>query len=256
MATVKDIYNAIDSFAPFSRAQDWDNCGILVGSSGLKVDRAIIALDLTRKVIAQAEQWGAQAIITHHPIFLDEDYDCHSKMLAQSLEKSGIALISAHTNLDTAKGGVDDTLADKIGLLNVRPLHIDKESGFVTGRLGDLKRQYTPHELVQYIKQRLNCDRVRYVLGSNNIQRLAVCAGAGSSLICRAAQSGAQALVTGDVKHSAFMAAADFEITLIDAGHLFTERVVLNPLRKRLEALLKDVEFMELDAVENSVKYL
>lgn len=108
MSTVLQIYEAIDRLAPFSLSMDFDNTGILVGDRQKKVERALLALDCTKEVLRQAKELGAQLIITHHPIIFHPIKRVNEDSLVYHLLRSDIAVISAHTNLDIAQGGVND----------------------------------------------------------------------------------------------------------------------------------------------------
>lgn len=114
MSTVLQIYEAIDRLAPFSLSMDFDNTGILVGDRQKKVGRALLALDCTKEVLRQAKELGAQLIITHHPIIFHPIKRVNEDSLVYHLLRSDIAVISAHTNLDIAQGGVNDLLEDAI----------------------------------------------------------------------------------------------------------------------------------------------
>ena len=122
MSTVLQIYEAIDRLAPFSLSMDFDNTGILVGDRQKKVGRALLALDCTKEVLRQAKELGAQLIITHHPIIFHPIKRVNEDSLVYHLLRSDIAVISAHTNLDIAQGGVNDLLAKRIGLSDCRGL--------------------------------------------------------------------------------------------------------------------------------------
>ena len=111
MSTVLQIYEAIDRLAPFSLSMDFDNTGILVGDRQKKVERTLLALDCTKEVLRQAKELGAQLIITHHPIIFHPIKRVNEDSLVYHLLRSDIAVISAHTNLDIAQGGVNDLLA-------------------------------------------------------------------------------------------------------------------------------------------------
>lgn len=113
MSTVLQIYEAIDRLAPFSLSMDFDNTGILVGDRQKKVERALLALDCTKEVLRQAKELGAQLIITHHPIIFHPIKRVNEDSLVYHLLRSDIAVISAHTNLDIAQGGVNDLLAKR-----------------------------------------------------------------------------------------------------------------------------------------------
>lgn len=116
MGTVGRIYEAIEAFAPFSNAEDWDNCGILVGSAAQTVTKALVALDLTDAVLEEAIDMGAQLVITHHPVIFHPMKALSAQSLPYRLAQHHMAVISAHTNLDVASGGVNTVLAERLGL--------------------------------------------------------------------------------------------------------------------------------------------
>lgn len=246
MTRVIDIYRAIDKIAPYDRAEDWDLKEVLTGNKSMKVSRCLLALDLTRDVILQAQRLGAELIVTHHPLFFEEE-DPLSEELCRLLEEKGIGHISAHTNLDGAVGGVDDSLAKALGLIDAEPLFVGiNEKGFEVpcGRIGVLEKGLEPREFALEVKRALGCPYVRVAAGDREVRRVAACAGAGSSFLRYAVEKRADAFVTGDVKHSAALLARHFGVTIVDAGHYFTERVVLEPLRQALASLCPEVEFV------------
>lgn len=122
MIKVRDFYDAIDSFAPFSTAESWDNSGLLIGDGELPVARALLVLDLTAPVLEEAVKLGADLIITHHPAIFKPLSQITGGSVIYRAVKAGISVISAHTNLDLAVGGVNDALAARLGLSALRPL--------------------------------------------------------------------------------------------------------------------------------------
>ena len=145
MATVKEIYQSIDQWAPFATQMDFDNSGFLVGRGSAVVDKVLVALDITRTVIEEAEQLGAQLIVSHHPVIFRPlksltDGDLTGENVLRMAEK-GIAAICAHTNLDAAQGGVNCRLAQKLELTDIDHLHPDgvDEQGrtYGIGRVGN-----------------------------------------------------------------------------------------------------------------------
>lgn len=122
MNKVGDFYDAIESFAPFHTAESWDNVGLLIGGRSLPVSRALLALDLTGAVLEEAKRLRAELVITHHPVIFKPLATLESGSLAYRAVAAGISVISAHTNLDLAQGGVNDALADRLQLADIRPL--------------------------------------------------------------------------------------------------------------------------------------
>jgi dinuclear metal center YbgI/SA1388 family protein len=237
MYTVSDWYKAIDSFAPFDTALSFDNCGLQVGDFWLPADRALIALDLTASVLDEAVQSGASLIITHHPAIFHPIKQLRTDDLVYRLAAQGIALISAHTNLDIAEGGVNDALARRLNLANIRPFVSDG-----LGRLGELPQAVSPRDFALQVKALLGATGVRLAAGKQSVRTVAVCGGSGGDLIEAALSAGAQALVTGEAKHHELLQAQETDTSLIDAGHYFTEAVVVEPLAEKLRGLLPDAE--------------
>lgn len=238
---VSDIYNFLNDMAPVQTALSYDNVGILVGDPDADVSKAVVALDCTPAVLKMATDEKAELIITHHPVIFEPlksvvkgegnvVYDCLVNK---------ISVISMHTNLDLAVGGVNDCLANELELLNIQSVVDDEGFSF---RMGELKAESSADEFAQYIKSKLGgC--VRYTDGGKPIKTVAVCGGSGGSELLLAMEN-ADAFVTADVKHNLFVEAASKGYTLFDAGHFHTERVVVTPLTKVLSENLKSVEFI------------
>ncbi|MGI6174354.1 MAG: Nif3-like dinuclear metal center hexameric protein [Christensenellales bacterium] len=241
MTTVGDILKIALEIAPIELAEEWDNPGLLAGSENRAVTRALVALDLTHGVLREAKELGAELIVTHHPILfrarrnLRED-DFEGNLLCD-LIRGNFALIALHTNYDSAPNGLNDALAEAIGLTDVVPL----EHGL---RIGC----YRGGDIVKTCEGALHT-KCRVYGRTENIRRVAVCGGAGSDFAMIAKQAGADAYVTGEVRHHHALEAAHANLTLIEAGHLETERVAVkalkNALQMRADALQWNVCFME-----------
>ena len=116
MATVREIYNFIDSIAPFNTAEEWDNSGLLVGDENKTVNKIMFALDCTNDVIEQALSCDADLIVTHHPVIFKPLSEISADCLVYKLIKNDLSIICAHTNYDKAIEGVNDILCYSVEL--------------------------------------------------------------------------------------------------------------------------------------------
>lgn len=230
MPTVEAIYRILDAFAPFATAEGWDNCGLQLGAPDWEVTGCVVALDVTQGALRLAQERGANLIVTHHPIIFRPLRAIPGNDRICRMISRGIASISAHTNLDKAKGGVNDALFAALGLTAPEPF----PNGEGVGRIGLLPRELTAPELAAYIKERLDARGVAFTEGGG-IRRVAIGSGACGDLVTAARDAGADALITGEAKHSDYIDALNLSFPLFAAGHHDTEKVVLEPLRKLLE---------------------
>lgn len=242
------IFETLCNMAPISLAMPYDNAGFLLGDRQAEVTKAVVCLDATLNAVEYAEKVGAQLIISHHPIIFEplKAITAQENPRVYKCLKMGISVISMHTNMDSATGGVNDCLAAALGLKNVTP--IEDGEGF-SFRKGTLAEEMSADGLARFAKSRLG-GAIRYTDGGKPISTVAVCGGSGGDYYRLAEESGADALVTADVKHSYFVGAADRGFTLIDAGHFHTENTLVEPLAKRLSGELPSVEFIPFNLRE------
>ena len=239
MITVGEIYEALADWAPFVTQESFDNSGLLIGGAEQPVEFALLALDLTREVCEEAVRRRAQLVVTHHPLIFDPLRQVGSDSIPYRLIQAGIAVISAHTNLDKAPGGVSDTLADTLGLAEVE----DVPGGDGCVKIGEFSRIFTGELLARRVKERLELPMLRLHDAGRPIRRVALCAGSGGSFLPQVFAAGADAYITGDVKHNQAVDAANAGLTLIDAGHYETEAIILEPARQFLQERFPAVEF-------------
>lgn len=242
------IFEALCNMAPLSLALSYDNAGFLLGDMQTEVTKAVVCLDATLNVVEYAQKEGAQLIISHHPIIFEplKSITAQENSRIYKCLASGISVISMHTNMDSAVGGVNDCLAEALGLSNISP--IEDSEGF-SFRKGTLSEKMSADGLARFVKSCLG-GVVRYTDSGKLISTVAVCGGSGGDFYRLAEESGADALVTADVKHSYFIGAADRGFTLIDAGHFHTENTVVEPLAKRLSEKITSVEFLPFNLRE------
>ena len=237
---VKDIYNFLDVLFPFSSACEWDNSGLLVGNKNATVTKVIIALDCTDSVINEAEATGAELIITHHPVIFPEVNSVLTDSLLHRLISNNISVISAHTNLDKGKGGVNDCLAKTLVLQNIETIKADNDFCI---KIGNTEKAFTPDEFAKYVGDKLGIVP-RYCIGNKNVEKVAVCGGSGGDFLGAAINAGADAYVSADIKHHVFLDAAHQGITLIDCGHFATEDTVIEPLKALLQNNFPEITFI------------
>lgn len=239
MTTTQEIFEVLDGLAPQALAMDWDNCGLQVGSRNRAVNRVLVALDPFEDVCREADEIGAELIVTHHPLFFPStsciNEDTALGRAASMLIRGGHTLYSCHTNLDIAKGGVNDRLAQVLGLQNVEPIGAE---GLL--RRGTVEAQPL-EQFLATVKATLGCPGLRYCDGGKPCARIAVGGGACGSELREAADNGCDTFVTSDIKYNQFWDAQDLGINLIDAGHFYTENpvcaVLVHTLRRAFPEL-------------------
>ena len=219
MLTVQNVYDFINARAPFDTQEAFDNSGLILGDPAMAVRHILVALDCTEAVAREAEALGAELIVTHHPLLfsprkiLRED-DPEARLLCR-LIRSRQALIAAHTCLDQAPGGTNDALAAAIGLKDVAG------EGYI--RVGRLSAPMTAAALAEALSCRLHT--VVRPMGPSDrlIQRVGLCTGAGSEFWPQAAAMGAEAFVSGEIRHHHALAACTAGLVCFECGHHATE---------------------------------
>lgn len=254
MPTIREIYRYIDEIAPFATAMDFDNPGFLVGDGEAEVTAALVTLDITAQSVAQAEKLGAQLIISHHPVIFNPMKRLMSGSVPYLLARAGVGAICAHTNLDMAKGGVNDCLADALTLSGREAVTYAGETPCCI--IGALPQPMEPAAFAGFVKKRLSCFGVRYLPGNRLVKTVALCSGAGGEFIFDAMEKGADAFVTGEVKHHEILAAKEAGLTLVDGGHFKTENIAMEPLRQRLTGAFPQIEFRLEENADDGIRYL
>ena len=261
MATIADILQFIDSIAPSHMAEDWDKIGLNCGRLNHSVKKVLVALDPFPHVCKEAVEIGADLLLTHHPLIWEPGFitDATTQGLCVlDLTEHGIAHICAHTNLDCAPEGVNDTLANVLGLSNtvvIAPKGTTtdgKQWGLM--RIGDVPTQ-SLETFLDSVKKSLNCDGLRYVDSNKRVKRVAVGGGACGSELQDAIDAGCDTFITSDVKYNQFWNAKEVGINLIDAGHFHTENPVCNVLAQKLASAFPDVDVLLSKTHHDCVKY-
>ena len=237
MTTVKNIFDYINSIAPFDTQEEWDNSGHLIGDFRKEVKKCVMALDATKEVCLFAKEIGADLLLTHHPIIFGGIESVKSDSAVYILANSGIAQISAHTNYDMAKGGINDSLAEILGLNNIKNV----EGSFIT--VGELDMEMSIDDFAEFVSDKLGCQGIRFTKTDKLIKTVAVGGGACEEETPIAMQN-ADCFLTGDMKYHKMLDAAEEDFAVISAGHFETENKAFLMLKDKLEPLFTDVEFI------------
>lgn len=258
MTTVADILAFLETLAPRAMAMDWDNVGLLCGRKAAQVTSVLVALDPFEDVCREAEEIGAQLIVTHHPLIFQAPKAITDETslgrCIMHLCRHGISAINAHTNLDCAPGGVNDVLAARLGLQNTRIIHPTGDPPYGLLRCGNVQEQSLTAFLAA-VKERLGCEGLRYVDGDRPVHNVAVGGGSCAGGMLEALEAGCDTFVTADIKYNQFWDAHDLGLNLIDAGHFHTENPVVAVLAEKIAGAFPDVQVKISQIHTDCMKY-
>lgn len=247
MTSVKDVLTLIEQLAPPYMKESWDRVGLNCGHLDRPVEKILVALDPFKEVCEEALEMEADLLVTHHallwtPGFIT-DMDEQGRN-ALFLIENNIACINAHTNLDCAPGGVNDTLAKKLGLQDISvidPKGVDTQGrpwGLL--RMGSIEQQSLPTFLAS-VKEKLGCPGLKYVNAGKPVNKVAVGGGACASEMQKAFAAGCDTFITSDIRYNQFWDAQNLGINLIDAGHFYTENPICVYLADKLREAFPEV---------------
>lgn len=226
---IKEVFDALERFAPLPLQESFDNAGLQVGLTEAEVSGALLCLDVTEKVVDEAVALGCNLIVSHHPLIFHglkriSDTDYVQRTVMKAIQR-GITVVSMHTNIDNARGGVNYKIAEKMGLQNVRFLGEEaQQAGHGSGVMGELPDPMTAKDFINMLKSVFNADNAKCnQLLRRRISSVALCGGAGSFLLDDAISNGADAFVTGEMHyHEYFGHEQQIQIAVI--GHYETEQ--------------------------------
>ena len=258
MPTVREIEQSLFRLAPKDGAMDWDNVGQLLGNPEQAVSKALVALDITEAVADEAIAAGCQLIVSHHPVMNCKwlpvqtvRSDTPQGHLLMKLLANGISAVCMHTNLDVAKGGVNDCLAEALELIDPGPL--GDPDGLC--RMGTLPVSTQLVDFVKTVCRQLSCSGVRYAGAGKPVCRVAVGGGACGDYEAAVIAAGCDTFVTSDLSYHQFLDAAGKGINLIDAGHFPTENPVCRQLVSYLSAQFPALSIIQSASPREVIQY-
>lgn len=250
MIAAREIMNYINEIAPFSTAMSFDNSGLLIGDTEQTSETVLLALDVTSEVIEEAVDSGAKIIISHHPVIFNPLKSIEKNSIPYLVVKNDITVISAHTNLDIAEAGVNNTLADYVGVVSENGT--DSECLLI----GELEKEISSEEFAYRIKSALSCRGLRYSKRNGTIKRVGISCGAGGSNIFAAESAGAEAFVTGEIKHHEILFANEKNIAVFDIGHFRSEDMIIPELALILGEKFTDTVFKQAEGDKDKMIYI
>jgi len=257
MPTVNEVYEFLDAIAPVGMKMAADNVGFLAGRAGGDASKILVSLDITGEVVSEAIELGAGLIVSHHPLIFSPlksvtDGDATGEKTVRLLS-AGISAICMHTNLDAARGGVNDALAIAAGIadegeeadLLAEDGRLPTGEAFSYGRAGYLKNPVALPEYLESLKAALKTSGLRYYDAGCEVYKVAVVGGSGGEDLHKAAGSGCDTFVTADIKYHVFLEAKELGMNLIDGDHFCTENLVMGKVADKLREAFPDSEVME-----------
>ena len=261
---IKQVVDALEHYAPLPLQEGYDNAGLQVGlTEAVEVSGALLCLDVTETVVEEAVRKGCNLIVSHHPLIFrklaritGENYVQRTVRLAI---KNDITILSMHTNMDAAWGGVNFKIAEKMGLKNVCFFAGEKEVDGVKGGegvIGETDGKLVADDLVLMLKERFGVECVQCnQLLRRPIRKVALCGGAGSFLLDAAIQAGADAFVTGEMSYHEFFG-HEQEVQICVVGHYQSEQFTSEIFRSIIEKECPGVKCFESEINTNPIIYL
>ncbi len=237
--TILALYKELDARWPRSLSCVWDNDGLMFcPDPEREVKRVMLALDATQDSVAEAARAGCDVLLTHHPMLFRgvkslSPLDLSGKRIFDAW-KSGVSVISLHTRLDAGDGGVNDALAEVLGLRVVEKF--GDEEAPTLGRLCETDGEMDAHSFARQVGRVLGCPAV-HLSGNRPVHRVAVVGGDGKDFIRAAQAAGADTLLTGAASYNSALDAAEDGLNILEAGHYGTERPVLAKLAEAVRAI-------------------
>lgn len=232
MPTVDTLYRFLSGKFPEELRLEWDNDGLMVASDpDREVFRVLCTLDVTDEAIDYAIAGNFDTIVSHHPLLFkplkSASYSDPVGRKVIKLLKHNISVMSFHTRLDAAHGGMNDILAGLLGLKEVEPLQWEGEK---IGRVGVLENALGCTEFASFVKKTLKCERVLYSTAESFVHRVAVCGGDGKSYVEAAKTAGADTYLTGQLSYNIMEDSDLIGLNLYEAGHFHSEDFICSYL--------------------------
>lgn len=250
MRIINDIIKEMESLAPTYLKEDFDNVGLMVGDRNKVVNKVLLALDCTLKVIEEAKKEEVDLIITHHPLIFRKPSNITTDTLQGKkiieLIQNDISLYSSHTNLDSAVNGLNHTIVSMLGFEGSTVLEKNKSVNSAgLGRVVELDKEIKLENLIEQVKRKLNISNLRVVKANNTVSKIAIINGSGQDFIGKAMNLGVDTVITGDTTYHFASDYKEMGINILDVGHFSSEQIVFFNVMKQIESKFNDIVFIE-----------
>ena len=249
---IKEVLSALERFAPLPLQESWDNAGLQVGLTETEVSGALLCLDVNERIIDEAILKGCNLIVSHHPLLFRglktiSDLTDVQRTVRKAIQNN-IAVISMHTNMDNAPGGVNFRMAEKLGMKEVRFL---MENG--NGTMGALEEPMAADDFVLKVKKvfGVECAMCNELL-RRPVQKVAICGGAGDFLLDEAVKAGADAFITGEM-HYHIWHGHEQQVQIAVLGHYESEQYTRDILRRVIEAAAPNLSVYDTEVRTNPI---
>ncbi|MBP5572238.1 MAG: Nif3-like dinuclear metal center hexameric protein [Bacteroidales bacterium] len=257
MTKVKDVINAIEAVAPLKLQDEWDNSGLQVGFTQDEVKGVLVCLDITEEIVDEAIEKGCTMIVSHHPLLFHalkqvSDSTYQQRCVAKAITK-GLAIYSAHTSLDNARGGVNFKIAELIGLRNLDWLEPKEGMDAGSGLIGELAKPTDAETLLNQLKDTFKVKCLKHTEPTKPVKTVALCGGAGAFLMQTAARKGADCFITGEFHYHDYF--DNDGMLLVELGHYQSEQYTKDLLKDIIVKAMPGlrVEMTEIDT--NPTRY-
>ena len=259
---IKEVLSALERFAPLPLQESWDNAGLQVGLTETEVSGALLCLDVNEKIVDEAIQKGCNLVVSHHPLLFRglktiSDLTDVQRTVMKAVQK-GICVISMHTNMDNAKGGVNYKMAEKLGLRDVQFLAPKMVNGVESGSgvIGGLPEAQAADDFVLVVKKAfgVECAMCNELL-RRPVRKVALCGGAGDFLLDDALKAGADAFITGEMHYHQYFG-YEQQIQICVIGHYQSEQYTAEIFRDIIEKECPGVKTSLAETCTNPILYL
>ena len=259
---VKEVLSALEKFAPLPLQESWDNAGLQVGLTEAEVSGALLCLDVTEKIIDEAVSKGCNLVVSHHPLLFRglktiSDLTDVQRTVMKAIEQK-VCVVSMHTNMDNAQGGVNFRIAEKLGLKDVTFMSAKKvgdvECG--SGVIGTLEEPMAADDFVLKVKKAFDVEcALTNELLQRPVSRVAICGGAGDFLLDEAVAAGADAFITGEMHYHQYFG-YEQKIQICVIGHYQSEQFTTEVFRDIIQKECPGVTTEIAETCTNPIYYL